>query len=142
MVLALAVVSAAFFALPAMASAQEVHLEGGETFNISGLGYEGRTEGEPAFACASTGGSGKFDVGSTTTGAVTLDLTGCYTILFGMKFNCTSEGSAFSGTIATGGTFHLITVSSAAPGLLLTTNKTVVTSSQSTLLNVAKAAKV
>jgi hypothetical protein len=54
MVLARAVVSAAFFALPAMSSATELHLEKNEPFNISGVGGELRAVGEPTITCTET----------------------------------------------------------------------------------------
>jgi len=127
MVLALAVVSAAFFALPAMASAQEIHLEPAEEFNIKGEGGELRASGEPTITCTTTGGTGKYDTGSTTTGSSTLDFTGCHTAVFGFTASCKSEGAATAGTIASGGTFHLITISSGVPGVLLTTNETKIT---------------
>jgi hypothetical protein len=123
MVLALAVVSAAFFALPAMASGQEIHLEPAEAFNISGVGGELRASGEPTLTCTTTSGSSKFDTGSTTTGTMTLDYTGCHMAIFGITASCNSSGGA-SGTIASGGTFHLITISTGVPGLLLTTSAT------------------
>jgi hypothetical protein len=122
MVLALAVVSAAFFALPAMASAQEIHLEPAETFNITGPGGELRAVGEPTITCTGTSGHGTFNVGSTTTGESTLDFTGCHSTLAGFTVSCKSEGAAVAGTIATSGTFHLITISEKVPGILLTTN--------------------
>jgi opacity protein-like surface antigen len=130
MLLALAVVSAAFFALPAIASAQEIHLEpgNGETFNVSGGAGELRAESEPTITCETTDGSGKFDVGSSTTGTSTLDFTGCHTTVFGITAKCRSEASALDNTIASGGTFHLITwkngSGTAFPAVLLTTNIT------------------
>ncbi len=127
MLLALAVVSSAFFALPAVASAQEIHLEpgNGETFTLSGLGGEVRAEGEPTFSCTGTGGSGSFDVGSSTTGSVTLDFTGCQAN-FGFLVPCHSSGAPVNNTIASGGTFHLITISFGVRGMLLTTQETVI----------------
>jgi len=124
-VFALAVVSAAFFALSAMASAQEIHLEPAEAFSISGPGGELRAAGEPTLTCSGLGGSGQFDTASTTTGSLTLDYTGCHTAQFGFTTTCKSEGAATAGTIATGGTFHMITITSGAPAVLLTTNSTV-----------------
>jgi hypothetical protein len=125
MVLALAVVSAAFFALPAMASAAEIHLEPAETFTISGSGGELRAVEDPTITCTGTTGHGTFDVGSTTTGTSTLDFTGCHTAVFGITASCKSEGSATAGTIASHGTFHLIQVgSTSVPGILLTTSTT------------------
>jgi hypothetical protein len=125
-VLALAVVSAAFFALPAMASATELHLEPAEAFAIAGAGGELRAVGEPTITCTKTEGTGKYDAGSTTTGSSTLDFTGCHTAVFGITASCKSEGAAVAGTIASGGTFHLITIN-ALPGIVLTTNTTKIT---------------
>jgi hypothetical protein len=123
MLLTLAVVSAAFFALPGMAVAQEIHFEPGEAFTASGGGGEFRVSGEPTITCTATAGTGKFDAGSTTTGSLIGDTTGCHTSVFGITASCKSEGAA-SGTIATSGTFHLITVSSGVPGVLGTGNTT------------------
>jgi hypothetical protein len=125
MVLALAVVSAAFFALPAMASAQEIHLEPAEAFSVAGSGGELRGEGEPTITCTTTGGTGKYDTGSTTTGTATLDFTGCHTSVFGFTASCNTSGAA-SGTITSSGAFHLITISSGVPGVLLTTTPTTI----------------
>jgi hypothetical protein len=131
MMLALAVVSAAFFALPAMASATEIHYEPAETFTISGAGGELRAEGEPTITCTLTSGHGTFDVGSTTTGTATLDFTGCHTSVVGFTASCKSEGAAVGGTIASHGTFHLITwnettggIDPTKPAVLLTTTTT------------------
>lgn len=120
---ALVVASAGFFALPAGAFAQEIHFEPAEAFSISSAGGELRAEGEYTFTCTETGGSGKFDTGSTTTGTITMDYTGCHTSLFGMTIPCRSAGSAINSTIATSGTFHLITIGEKVPGVLLTTNE-------------------
>jgi hypothetical protein len=110
MVLALAVVSAAFFALPAMASAEEIHWDTPEAFNISGAGGELRAASEPTITCTTTTGTGKFDAGSTTTGTSALVFTGCHTAVFGITASCktTGEGEA-AGKITTSGAFHLIT---------------------------------
>jgi len=125
MLLALAVVSAAFFALPAMASAAELHYTEPEEFNISGSGGELRAEGEPTITCEGTGGTGKWE--STTTGESTLDFTGCHTTVFGFTAKCKSETEkGADNTIASSGTFHLITISEKVPGILLTTKETVI----------------
>jgi len=126
MLLALAVVSAAFFALPAIASAEEIHLEpgNGEAFEVTGPGGELRAESEPTITCEKTDGKGNFDVGSSTTGTTELDFTGCHTTIFGFTAKCRSEGSALDNTIATKGTFHLITTETTAktfvPAILVT----------------------
>jgi hypothetical protein len=125
MVLTLAVSSAAFFALPAMASAQEIHLEPAENFTIAGSGGEFRASGEPTITCTGTSGSGSYNAGSTTTGTATLDFTGCHTAVFGFTASCNTSGAA-SGTMASSGTFHLITISSGVSGVLLTTSPTTI----------------
>jgi len=140
MLLALAVVSAAFLALPALASAQEIHSEPGEAFSVSGAGGELRAEGEPTITCSGTGGEGKFNGGSSTTGSSTLDFTGCHTTVFGFTAACKSEGSEVNNTIANTGTFHLIKYVEKVtknekgeiiavdtnPAVLITTNTTVI----------------
>jgi hypothetical protein len=124
LVLALAVVSSAFWAMSAIAAAQEIHLEPAEAFTVASAGGEVRAEGEPTVTCTALGGSGSFDVGSTTTGTITRDYTGCHTSVFGFTATCKSEGAATAGTVANSGTFHLITISPGVPGILMTTNPT------------------
>jgi hypothetical protein len=109
MLLALAAACAALFALPAGASAMENHLEPAEPFTITGPEGQLRAESEPTITCEKTDGSGKFDTGSTTTGTIELDFTGCHTTVFGITAKCRSEGSALDNTIKTSGAFHLIT---------------------------------
>jgi hypothetical protein len=122
--LALAIVSATFFALPAVGSAQEIHWEPAEKFSISGPGGELRAEGEPTITCTSTSGEGNFEVGSTTTATYTLDFTSCHTAVFGFTASCKSEGAATAGTIATHGTIHLIKIPILGPAGLLTPSTT------------------
>jgi hypothetical protein len=124
MVLALAVVSAVFFALPAMASATEIHWSSTEKFTIAGPGGELRASGEPTITCTATSGNGTF--ASTTTGSTNLTFTGCHTAVFGLTASCKSEGNETAGTITTSGTFHLIRLSTttAEPAILLTTETT------------------
>jgi hypothetical protein len=119
MLLALAV--AALFALPAGASAQELHWTVPTGSSLSGSGGAGTltTTGEPQIKCTSNTASGKFDTGSTTTGTVTLDFIGCTAEFFGIKVNCNTSGAA-SGTIANSGTFHLVTLPGEKPGIFVT----------------------
>jgi hypothetical protein len=120
MLLALAVVSAAVFALPAAASAQEAHISGVTTFTGSGPAGTLTTSGEPTVSCTTnTVSKGSFNAGSTTTGEITLDFTGCTAEFFGIKGSCNTSGAA-AGTISSGGTFHIITISSGKPGILVT----------------------
>jgi hypothetical protein len=121
MPLALVAVSVAMCAVPALASAQEIHLEPAENFTIAGSGGELRGEGEPTITCTATGGSGSASAGSTTTGTFTIHLTGCHTSVFGFTASCNSSGAA-SGTVHISGTWHIITISSGVPGTLWTIN--------------------
>jgi hypothetical protein len=116
MLLALAV--AAMFALPAAASAQEIHFSGVTSFTGTGPAGTLSAANEPTISCTSNTSSGKFNSGSSTTGEVTLDFLGCTAEFFGIKGNCSTAGAA-TGTIASSGTFHLITVNS-KPGILVT----------------------
>jgi hypothetical protein len=102
-----------------------MHLEPGEPFSITGGEGEVRVEGEPTVTCEKTHGSGKCDVGSSTTGSATRDYTGCHTNVFGLTAKCRSAGSALDNTVASSGTFHLITWKNSAgtafPAVLTTT---------------------
>jgi hypothetical protein len=116
MLLALAV--AALFALPAAASAQEAHVSGIEEFTGHAPTGFLSASGEPKITCTTTTVNGSFDPGSSTTGNITLDFTGCAAELLGIKGACNTAGSA-TGTIASSGTFHVITVNN-KPGILVT----------------------
>lgn len=128
---ALAALSTTLLAVPGMVAAQEIHLEPGnhEAFTVSGLGGELRAGGVPPITCAGTGGSGEFNAGSSTTGSMTLDYTSCHikVPVFGTTAKCKSEtvGGA-DNTIASGGTFHLVTLPGVKRGVLLTINHLVV----------------
>jgi hypothetical protein len=124
MPLALVAVSVAMCAVPALASAQEIHLEPGEAFTISGAGGEFRASGEPTITCTSTGGSGSFNAGSTTTGGFTLHITGCHTAVFGFTASCKSEGEATAGTVHISATWHSIKYLGIFPGTLWTLSVT------------------
>jgi hypothetical protein len=133
MLVALAVVSAAWFAIPAIAWAQEIHLEpgNGEAFEINGGPCEIRSETEATHTCEKIDGSGKFETGSSTTGTVNLDLTGCHISVFGITSKCHTAGSALDNTVALKGTFHLITwknaAGSALPAILITLEPSTIT---------------
>jgi hypothetical protein len=122
MLLPLAV--AAMLLFPAAASAQEAHVSGITNFTGSGGTGTLSASGEPTITCTALAVSGSFDSGSTTTGKFTLDFTGCSAEFFGIKANCNTSGAA-SGTIASSGTFHVITVNN-KPGALATTVTTTV----------------
>ena len=120
MLLALAVVSAALFALPAMASAAENHIEGatGKAFTGTGEGGNLSAEGEPVITCTKTTASGSFT--SETTGNVNLVFEGCDTNFIGAILSCRSSTEA-AGIIKVSQQFHLITIgTSGKPGILLT----------------------
>jgi len=141
MLLALAVVSAALFALPAVASAAEIHWEAAslQNFTVSGPPGELRAETKPTITCESTDGSGAQT--STTTGTISLDFTGCHINVLGFTVKCRSAESKLDNTIATGGTYHLIkyvhkTTGKAdenKPAILVTANTTKVECAGTTL---------
>jgi hypothetical protein len=114
MLLALAV--AALFLLPSTTTAQEVHFSGVTTFTGSAPTGLLRASGWPATVCTGTSIVGSFDSGSTTTGQVTMDSTGCK--MGGFEAECNTSGAA-RGTVASSGTFHMITVGN-QPGVLVT----------------------
>ena len=119
MLLALMVVSASLFALPAMASAAENHIEGatGKAFTGSGAGGNLQAEGEPTINCSSTSASGSFS--SETTGTVNLTFTGCKATILGVSLGCRSGATAE--TITVEQVFHLITIGTISKaGILLT----------------------
>jgi hypothetical protein len=123
MLLALAVASVAMFALPAGASAQEIHLEGVTSFSgTSGAGSLA-AEGEPTITCESGHVKGTVQAGGTT-GTISLDFTGCHATVFGFTAKCHTSGSALDNTINTSGTFHLVTTIDASgvktPDILVT----------------------
>lgn len=112
----LALSAAAILLLPEAAAAQEAHLSGITSF--AGEGSKGTLSvtGEPTIACTKTSASGSFDTGSTTTGSVTADATGCTAEFLGATPSCNTSGGA-TGTIAASGTFHIITANN-KPGIL------------------------
>lgn len=130
MLLALAAVSGMLLALPAMAFAQEIHLEAGngEAFAISGTFTGIKSENEPTFTCESTHGTGQFNTGGSTTGSETLTSTGCHFNVLGATMKCHSEGSAIDNAIVISGTLHLITFKNASgntvPAFLFTLTPT------------------
>jgi hypothetical protein len=107
------------FALPAAASAQEIHLEGITSFEGSAGAGNLTAEGEPVITCESGDVSGSV-LGGGTTGSITLDFTGCHTSVFGLTAKCHTSGSALDNTIASSGEFHLVTIGSEKPGILVT----------------------
>jgi|SRR6476620_6928459 len=118
MALALAVVSAALFALPAVASAQSWHLSQAVAFSVTGSGGTMTSTEGASIQCTSTTGAGTFS--TTTSGSVSLIFHGC-TGPFG--FACTTTNQS-SGTIVISTAFNGIMVTSSAstkdPGVVLT----------------------
>jgi hypothetical protein len=117
MVLALAVVSAALFAMPAVASAQSWHLDATSSFSLSGSGGSPTSTAGTKITCTGTSGSGTFS--TTTEGTISLTFSGCKE---GFGLACTTAGQA-SGVITGTAKFDAIMVSSTAtkaPGVLLT----------------------
>jgi hypothetical protein len=112
MVLALAVVSAALFAMPAVASAQSWHLDQTSLFSVAGSG--GTLTSTVSITCSATTGSGNFS--TTTEGTVTLLFSGCKEAF---NLPCTTSGQA-SGVIKTTARFDAIMFSPLRPALLLT----------------------
>jgi opacity protein-like surface antigen len=101
MLLALAAVSAAMFALPAVASAAPTIDPAGTsftgTFGTSTLG----AEGEPTITCLGENHvTGKFNTGSGTAGTISLDYTNCHIIVLGFTIACKTAGAPLSNTIA------------------------------------------
>ncbi len=127
MLLALAVASAAMFALPTVASATEVHVStaavGWTAASEAGTTTVLKTSTNSTVTCTSATGSGQFDAGSTTTGTYHLLFHGCKNNL---GLNCTS-GTLSTGTITVTGSYHLITVAEKKPGILMTGSGTGVT---------------
>jgi hypothetical protein len=113
-VLALAVVSAALFALPAVASAQSWHISQTTAFSVTGAGGNLSTVSGTTVSCSSTTGSGSFS--TTTEGSVSLIFHGCLT---GGFFSCTTPGQS-AGTITVSNKFDGIMVATNKPGVLLT----------------------
>src|SRR5690242_9000678 len=108
MLIALTAISAALFLPAAIASAQEIHNEpGNQAFTLAGGAGEIRASGEPTYTCESTDGSGTQT--NSTTGTMSFDFTGCHINVLGFTVKCRSAGSPLDNTIATGGTYHLIT---------------------------------
>jgi hypothetical protein len=136
MMLALAAVSAAMFALPAVASAGNWHLEkatGGATgpeLAVTGGASTLSTSGN-FLTVKGTGMSGtaKFNENSTTTGVITAESNGVkgglkFTGVTSLGFPCNSTGQVVNSGIVltTPLAFHLEKIETETPGLLVTPN--------------------
>jgi hypothetical protein len=123
MLFALAVVSAAVFAMPSMAPAFENHIEGatGKSFTGTGAGGILTAANEPTISCTGTTASGSFT--SETTGNVSLVFETCSSTILGVSLHCRSTDGA-TGQIRVSLVFHLITLTNAKgenkSGILLT----------------------
>jgi hypothetical protein len=126
MLLALAAVSAAMFALPAVASANW-------GVDPSNAAFSGTSEvvgtlsatGEPTITCEGPDHvSGAWTNG--TEGNFELDATACHITIFGFTIKCRTSGSALDNTIKTSGTFKNVTITSGKRGMLLSPTKTTV----------------
>ena len=128
MLLALAVTSMAMFALPAVSSAKEIHLEGIKTFTGDATAGSLEAEGEPTITCETGDVTGSVETGGTT-GTITLDFTGCHTTVFGFTAVCHTTGAPNppNNTISTDGTFHMITTPLEKPAILVTTTTVTIT---------------
>lgn len=127
MLLAIAVV--AMFALPSIASAAEIHFEGatGVKFTGHGPGNTPTVGSEPTITCETGTVQGEFT--SETTGNVSGYVSGCHAIVLGVTIKCHTEGSPLDNTIASSGTFHLITyvnATTSVPAMLATSTPTTV----------------
>lgn len=114
MVLALAVIGAALFALPPAASAQSWHLDSTSSFSVSGSGGALTSSGGNV-TCTGTTGSGAFS--TTTEATVSLRFSGCHEPLFSLS--CTSPGQS-SGVIVANAKLTGIMIAANKPGVLLT----------------------
>jgi hypothetical protein len=119
MLLALAVTSFAMFALPAAASAQDVHLEGVTSFSGNAGAGSLTAENEPVITCESGDVEGTVSGGGTT-GEISLDFTGCHTTVLGLTAKCHTNLSPLDNTIKSSGVFHLGTIGASKPGIIVT----------------------
>ncbi len=123
--LALAVFSAALFALPSVASAGEWTMDcpGGKatcTFTTSGGHAELRAENEPTITCTSSTGSGSVSTGGKT-GTFGMTFKGC-TATFFFTVSCNSVGAASGEIKVATSTSHNVYLEpeKTTPGLLVT----------------------
>jgi hypothetical protein len=140
---ALAVVSAAMFALPAIASAGTPTIDPGgtsfaSTFGLSTLG----AKEEPTITCEGENHlTGTFNGagGNATGGTISLDYTKCHLVVLGFTIGCKTTGAPLNNTIAlTNIAFDLTysTDSKTKPALLITNLSTQVQCGSTTPLNI------
>jgi hypothetical protein len=123
--LALAVAGVVVVALPHVASAQEIHVEGITSFSGTQGAGNFAAEGEPTYTCESGDIQGTVSAGGTT-GTATIDGTGCHATVFGFTAKCHTAGSPLDNTILNSGTFHLVTIGTGKPAMLVTQETTTV----------------
>ncbi len=130
MLLALSVVSAALFALPAVASATPAHINSADPFTVSKGATANsvlETTGGQKIECTN-GVTGNGSWHSTTTGTLTLEFHGCTTETPFGHLACTTRasegGTGISETISTTKLpFHLISLGNNKGGVLITPNE-------------------
>jgi hypothetical protein len=125
LLLVLATVSAAAFAVPADASAQEIHWTNVTFFSGTSDTFALVAEGEPVVTCGETSPNikpnhvtGTVSAGGTT-GEIAFVFTACHIVVLGFTEPCKTTGALVNNTIAFNGTFHLITINS-KPAILVT----------------------
>jgi len=118
LMLALTAISAALFALPAVASAgaPEVDLSKGGHFTVAGGHSELKTVGNKVTTCTSTTGTGEWL--NKTTGSLQLTFHGCKELTLGTTCKTTSGDTITADNL----TFHTIytTDNKTSPGILIT----------------------
>jgi hypothetical protein len=125
MLLALAVVSAVIFVLPAAASANWGVTPGNAEFSGSGPDGSLFASGEPTIRCAgTTTASGKYD-GSGTTGHIHLHFTLCTTTVI-FRFPCSTTATPKDEIITVTASFHNVDITENKPGVLVTPEPTVI----------------
>jgi hypothetical protein len=119
MLLALAAVSAAAMALPAVASAGTWHLEPAQNGTVAGGNTELKSSGV-TITCTSVSGTSAFDAGSTTTGTISLTFHACKNLA---GFHCQTAGDPTGTITALSLPFHLVALEATnTPGILITPN--------------------
>jgi hypothetical protein len=132
MLLALATVSAAMFAMPAVASANWGVDPVNQTFTgTSEVGTVGflSAAGEPTITCEGPDhGSGAWTNG--TEGTFTMHLTKCHHVVLGFTIECKTAGAPLNNTVHVPGTFKNVTVTvggvAGKRGITMTPNVTTV----------------
>jgi len=138
MVLALAAVTAALFAMPAAASATWKVDPSNQVFSgtsEAGTGWTWTAVGEPTITCSGQDHvSGAWTAGSEgTKGSFQLHLTNCSASVLGFPVSCKTSGAPLSSTILTSGTFTNVTIEGGKLGITLIPVETSIICGPSTL---------